>query len=130
MAENEAGTDNSMASISNNGDKPVVFDGVQVSKGKARTGTNSLLLQGTSAVMTNVRFSDNFATIGASTIKFEGAYPPGYTGTQPSLTITNSTFESSRYNTRGLKQVFGGYLHIGPSAKAKSTDYFAPKIRV
>jgi hypothetical protein len=130
MDKNIAGTDNSMASISNNGDKPVVFDGVQVSNGNARTGTNSLLLQGTSATMTNVRFADNFATIGASTIKFEGAYPPGYTGTQPSLTITNSTFESSQYNTRGLKQVFGGYLHIGHSAKAKSTDYFGPKIRI
>lgn len=39
-----------------------------------------MLLQDTSASMSNMRFSDNFATIGASTIKFEGAYAPEYTG--------------------------------------------------
>jgi len=80
MDQNIAGTNNSMASIYNNGNNTVVFDRVQVSNGHALNGTNSMLLQDTSASMSNMRFSDNFATIGASTIKFEGAYAPEYTG--------------------------------------------------
>jgi hypothetical protein len=81
MDENMAGTNNSIGSIINNGNNTVVFDRVQVSNGQALNGTNSMLFQDTSVSMSNVRFSDNFATIGASNIKFAGAYAPGYTGT-------------------------------------------------
>ena len=130
MDENIAGTNNSMALIQNNGNKTVSFDRIQVSNGMARNGTNTILVQDASVNMTNMRFSDNFATVGAGTISFEGAYPPGYAGTQPSLTIKNSTFESSQYSSLGLKQIFGAYLRVGYSAKAKSTDYFGPKVMV
>ena len=95
MDGNLAGTNNSMGSICNNGNNTVVFDRIQFSHGNALNGTNSIVFRDTSASMSNMRFSDNFATMGASTIKFEGAYAPGYAGTQPSLLIRNSTFESS-----------------------------------